>query len=227
MTMLAATTLAASAQDTKPYESKMSQIETAFHKLEAELTPLRQKDPSTFTEADKAKVTEIMAKADSLDSVQLATVLEIAEKFKTTTFPAKYIAEVADGLQYEDLKRLCDPSTGYYNAPEMKKAKDLYEMYKLREPGSMYKELVMTDLNGKQMKLSDWAGKGKYVFVDFWASWCAPCRKEMPNVVEAYKRYKDKGLEIIGVSFDDNKLKWSSAVEKLGMTWPQMSDLKG
>ncbi|EEX19233.1 TlpA family protein disulfide reductase [Prevotella veroralis] len=227
MTMLAATTLAASAQDTKPYESKMSQIETEFHKLEAELTPLRQKDPSTFTEADKAKVTEIMAKADSLDSAQLATVLEIAEKFKTTTFPAKYIAEVADGLEYADLKRLCDPSTGYYNAPEMKKAKDLYEMYKLREPGSMYKELVMTDLNGKQMKLSDWAGKGKYVFVDFWASWCAPCRKEMPNVVEAYKRYKDKGLEIIGVSFDDNKLKWSSAVEKLCMTWPQMSDLKG
>ena len=49
----------------------------------------------------------------------------------------------------------------------------------------------------------------------------------MPNVVEAYKRFKDKGLEIIGVSFDSKKLQWSAAVEKLGMTWPQMSDLKG
>ena len=58
-------------------------------------------------------------------------------------------------------------------------------------------------------------------------SWCGPCRKEMPNVVEAYKRFKDKGLEIIGVSFDSKKLQWSAAVEKLGMTWPQMSDLKG
>ena len=85
----------------------------------------------------------------------------------------------------------------------------------------------MEDLNGKQVKLSDWVGKGKYVFVDFWASWCGPCRKEMPNVVEAYNRYKDKGLEIVGVSFDSNKLQWSAAVEKLGMTWPQMSDLKG
>ena len=70
-------------------------------------------------------------------------------------------------------------------------------------------------------------GKGNYVFVDFWASWCGPCRAEMPNVVEAYNKYHSKGLEIVGVSFDQKKDAWTAMVKKLGMEWPQMSDLKG
>jgi thiol-disulfide isomerase/thioredoxin len=63
--------------------------------------------------------------------------------------------------------------------------------------------------------------------VDFWASWCGPCRKENPAVVAAYQKYKDKGFDILGVSMDDNKDKWLAAIAKDNLTWTHVSDLKG
>lgn len=93
--------------------------------------------------------------------------------------------------------------------------------------GKPYTDLAMAGPNGKTVKVSNYVSKNKYTLIDFWASWCGPCRAEMPNVVKAYWAYHSKGFEVVGVSLDNNKQAWVKAVASLKMPWPQMSDLKG
>jgi thiol-disulfide isomerase/thioredoxin len=93
--------------------------------------------------------------------------------------------------------------------------------------GQQFTDLEMADPDGKMHKISELVGNGKYVLVDFWASWCGPCRAEMPNVLEAYNRFHDKGFEVVGVSFDNKKAAWIKAIGQLKMPWLQISDLKG
>lgn len=93
--------------------------------------------------------------------------------------------------------------------------------------GKPFTDFTMQTPEGKEVKLADFAGKGKYVLVDFWASWCGPCRRSMPELIEFYNKNKGKGLEIVGVSFDNNEQSWQKAIKTLGLPWKQMSDLKG
>lgn len=106
------------------------------------------------------------------------------------------------------------------------KLKERIEIAKNTAIGNKFTDLEMLTPEGEPIKLSDYAGKGKIVLVDFWASWCGPCRREMPRLVEAYAKYKDKGFEIVGVSFDRDGESWKKGIEQLSITWPQMSDLK-
>lgn len=94
--------------------------------------------------------------------------------------------------------------------------------------GKPFADFEMADASGKMHKLSEFVGNGKnVVLIDFWASWCPPCRKEMPSLVNAYKQYKNKGFDIVGISLDSKPEAWAKGVKDLNITWTQLSDLQG
>ena len=87
--------------------------------------------------------------------------------------------------------------------------------------------LVFPTPNGDSLHIAEVVKANRITLIDCWASWCGPCRAEMPNMVELYNKYHDKGLEIVGISFDTDAAEWKKAIEDLGMTWPQCSELNG
>jgi peroxiredoxin len=99
------------------------------------------------------------------------------------------------------------------------------EQIKAFTQGSVAPDFTQNNPEGEEVSLSDF--RGKVVLIDFWASWCGPCRRENPNVVKLYEKYKDQGFEIIGVSLDRKKDRWLQAIEADGLAWPHVSDLKG
>lgn len=130
-----------------------------------------------------------------------------------------------NGDQLKELLTIAEPKVkGYANYESLNKRLDVLNATAV---GKMYTNLKGLTPDGKEISLSDYAGKGKYVLIDFWASWCPPCRDEMPAIVDLYKKYKNKGFEIVGVSIDDNNDNWKKGIADLKITWPQMSDLKG
>ena len=82
------------------------------------------------------------------------------------------------------------------------------------------------DTTGNKLSLSDFTRKGKYILLDFWASWCGPCREENPALRNIYKDFKNKNFTIIGISLDKSKERWIDAIKKDSLSWPQVSDLK-
>ncbi len=106
-----------------------------------------------------------------------------------------------------------------------KQLQNIIDKMKLTAIGKPAPEFSNPDAGGKPVSLSSF--RGKYVLLDFWASWCGPCRQENPNIVKAYQRFHPKGFEIFGVSLDDTKSDWLQAIKKDELNWTQVSDLKG
>lgn len=133
----------------------------------------------------------------------------------------------AGGFELETQKEILNLADDSFKSDEnIQKIISAIEQSEKVAVGQQFLDFTMQDPEGNDVSLSDYAGKGKVVLIDFWAAWCGPCRQEMPNVVDAYSKYKDKGFEVVGVSLDRNEEEWFQGIEDLEMTWPQMSDLK-
>jgi len=116
-------------------------------------------------------------------------------------------------------KQFIDYVNGYADAYEQQQPKQSFQV------GDALPDIALKDTSGNELKLSSL--RGKYVLVDFWASWCGPCRMENPNVVETFNKYKDKGFTVYGVSLDSDKSRWIKAIKADGLSWSHVSELKG
>lgn len=106
-----------------------------------------------------------------------------------------------------------------------KRIENFIELYQNPKITDSYTDFELPNLNGEIIRLSE--NLGKYTLIDFWASWCGPCRKSNPELIEIYNKYSDKNFKIIGVSVDDDKNSWVKAVKKDNLNWINVSDLRG
>lgn len=116
----------------------------------------------------------------------------------------------------------------YLQMPEIQQMKQLFEAEQLTAIGATYLDVNAVDVNGQQHALSEWVGKTDFLLVDFWASWCGPCRRLIPHLKAVYEQYNPMGkLQIVGISCDRDSAQWQTAVTSEGLAWPQLVDKSG
>lgn len=138
------------------------------------------------------------------------------------------LGSCTDAFDDSTLAVIMDKLSSYEDQmPNYKVLKMSVEAKERSSVGKQFVDFSMMSLDGKMVKLSDVVKANKLTLVDFWASWCGPCRAEMPVVVKAFETYGGKGFSVVGISLDTDAAAWTDAVNKLGMKWLQLSDLRG
>ena len=159
--------------------------------------------------------------------INQSNILMVDKISKNTNMYSSIMAiQALDPDKYSDLYKSLDAglSKKFPNDKNVIMFHEVVERMLSTNIGQFAPEISLPSPDGKEIALSSL--KGKLVLIDFWASWCGPCRKEMPNVIKIYSKFKNKGFEIYGVSLDQDKEKWMEAITKDGINWPQVSDLK-
>ena len=195
--------------------------------LDQKYQELRERYQEVASRSDQEEMEVVIGLFDDLRAEQADRIKDfVASKSDSYISPFIIRNYLAYDMEVSDLERIVSLlDSGIHDATEYEMLSQRVETLKSVEIGQPAVDFALMDTTGNPIAISSF--RGKILLIDFWASWCGPCRRENPNVVQLYNDFSSKGFEIIGVSFDESRDRWIKAIQDDGLVWPHVSDLKG